>query len=274
MTIKLNKASLKVKDDSGGFYPVMVLKDDSALVEEIGKRMKRYIVRLVKTGDNYVVQDYYTQAALSFDELKAAISDTSNYVVCVYGNSKLRPQYVSTSEMMFIGLDRASADAKVLRLLVTPTRTAYEVFSLASASDVSGKYTLPSTGIPEADLAEDVQEKLNSGGGISDVQINSTSIVQDGVANIPIAGAKLGAVKYNAGYGIRVDNTGVMHIEPATNVQITNRDKIGQKPISSNTFDFAVKAALCDGLGAAWTADEQVAAQARMGIYPMDEGGY
>lgn len=40
----------------------------------------------------------------------------------------------------------------------------------------------------------------------------------------------------------------------------------GFRPIVSNNLDYAVKAAMCDGKGAAWTAAEQKAARERMGI--------
>lgn len=39
------------------------------------------------------------------------------------------------------------------------------VVSLATSTELAGKYTLPEGGIPEQDLSEEVQEKLNSGGG-------------------------------------------------------------------------------------------------------------
>lgn len=99
-------------------------------------KMARYILRLEKVGNAFVVKDYVTNSALTFDQIKTAVSNTANYVVCLYGNSKLRPQYVSTGEMMFIGLDRASAEAKVLRMLVTPTSVSYETYSLASKTDI------------------------------------------------------------------------------------------------------------------------------------------
>lgn len=124
-------SSIPLPVEGGG-----VSYDDEELRELVSEKMKRVVVRLVNENGAFSVKDYQTGTALTFDALKALISDVSNYVVCVYGNSKLRPQYVSTSEMMFIGLDRASEEAKVLRLLVTPTRVSYETFSLASKSEI------------------------------------------------------------------------------------------------------------------------------------------
>lgn len=106
------------------------------LRELINERMIREVLRLVKVGNDFQVQDYKTGTSLSFNAVKDRISQLSNYVVMVYGNSKLRPQYVSTNELMFIGLDRASSEAKVLRLLMTADRISYETFPLASKSDI------------------------------------------------------------------------------------------------------------------------------------------
>lgn len=102
---------------------------------ELDSKMIRYIIKLVKNGDTYSIQTY-DGTPLDFATLSTQIKNTSNYVVMVYGNSKLRPQYVSTSEMMFIGLDR-SQDTKVLRVIFTPTRCSYETFELVENSDLT-----------------------------------------------------------------------------------------------------------------------------------------
>lgn len=122
--------------------------------------MTRKILRLVAVGTGWEIRDYYTAQTLTFDAVKGYISDVSNYVVCVYGNSKLRPQYVSTNELMMIGLDRASSEAKILRILMTPTSTAYQTFALAGKEDLTS--------------------------GVRDVIIGGNSVVTGGVAVIPV----------------------------------------------------------------------------------------
>ena len=71
-------------------------------------------------------------------------------------------------------------------------------------------------------------------GGISDVQVNGTSVVSNGVAEIPISqGNTLGVVKIgptNGYYGIRVDTQGVLFIEKATSADI-KRELEGYKPL-------------------------------------------
>ncbi len=71
---------------------------------------------------------------------------------------------------------------------------------------------------------------------VKDVQVGGTSVLADGVANVPIA-------------------------------SVTNIDSRASKSvITPGNIDYAVKAAMCDGKGAAWTEDEQKAARERMGV--------
>ena len=104
-----------------------------------------------------------------------------------------------------------------------------------------------------------------------DVQIKGYSIVQDGAATIPIAGYnRLGVVQLDpAGFaGASVD--GILALVPPTDAQISTHTHT-QRPITPSCMDYAVKAALCDGKGAEWTAVEQKAARERMGIVGFAE---
>lgn len=109
------------------------------------------------------------------------------------------------------------------------------------------------------------------GGSNLDVRINGESIVHDGVADIPVANRDnaLGVIKtipYEFwGTGVGTDVTGQLRLYPASEKNIDARQKINVSPISVKNLDYAVKAAMCDGKGAAWTAEEQAAARARIG---------
>ena len=99
-----------------------------------------------------------------------------------------------------------------------------------------------------------------------DVRLNGKSLVEDSVATIPIAGYnRLGVVRLDpAGFaGASVD--GILALVPPTNAQISTHAHT-QRPITPSCMDYAVKAAMCDGKGAAWTDVEQKAARERMGI--------
>lgn len=108
----------------------------------------------------------------------------------------------------------------------------------------------------------------------TDVRIAGKTITKDGVADIPIAdGTTIGVImtdNSSGGYStglISVNNR--LYLKNAALIEITERSF--RIPILANNMDYAVKAAMCDGKGAAWTAAEQAAAKKRMGI--SDSGG-
>ena len=145
-------------------------------------------------------------------------------------------------------------------------------------SEIATKITAPEN--PEVGKAFKIKSVNDDGTFIGewadctnlDVRINGESIVRDGVAEIPIANRDnvFGVVKtipYEFwGTGVGADRDGNLRLYPASNGNIDARQKINVSPISVNNLDYAVKAAMCDGKGAAWTAEEQTAARERMGI--------
>ena len=97
-----------------------------------------------------------------------------------------------------------------------------------------------------------------------------------GVVDVPNAKPGVrGVVGINAAYGIGYNNSipALVIIAPS-HTEIDRRNKAWNRNYLSLTLDdidYAVKAAMCDGKGAAWTAAEQAAAKKRMGI--SDSGG-
>lgn len=100
----------------------------------------------------------------------------------------------------------------------------------------------------------------------TDVRIAGKSITADGVADIPLASTtQEGVTKYDPYGGISANERGC-GITPASNTQINARNASHFAITADSHLDYAVKAAMCDGKGAAWTAAEQAAAKKRMGI--------
>lgn len=82
-------------------------------------------------------------------------------------------------------------------------------------SAIQAKYTKPSSGIPASDLASGVIPSVP----VTDVQVNGTSILSNGVANVPVASSSdLGVVK--VGSGLTVTSSQVLRTVPATSAQI------------------------------------------------------
>lgn len=112
------------------------------------------------------------------------------------------------------------------------------------------------------------------GGSNLDVRIDGKSIVQDGVAEIPISSHDTLGLVYtdNSAGGY---TTGLMNQQGRLQVNTASIDDVNKrrlrKEIDCSNFDYAVKAAMCDGKGAAWTAEEQAAARERMGIISEDD---
>ena len=114
--------------------------------------------------------------------------------------------------------------------------------------------------------AENIQSALGYA-PVKYVQVAGTSVMTDGVANVPIAsetGAGVVSILKPVYSGIWNDN-GSLKISYATDAEISTRFGF-RKAIVCTNLDTAVKAAMCDGKGAAWTADEQKAARERMGL--------
>ena len=108
---------------------------------------------------------------------------------------------------------------------------------------------------------------LGQGGGessVQDVKIDGTSIVQDGVANIPIW-TTYGGIMYSHGNGFA--------IVPANVSEITNRSP-ARKPVTMEVMDTAVKEAIVNPkaklngawVSTEWTNEEKAKARKTLGI--------
>lgn len=116
--------------------------------------------------------------------------------------------------------------------------------------------------------AENIQSALGYA-PVKDVQVAGTSVLADGVANVPVAqtwvtGPKhLGVSAPSISHGLYISDN-LIKIYPAEADNIERR--VSDRPITPTNLDKAVKAAMCDGKGAAWTAAEQKAARDRIGV--------
>lgn len=110
--------------------------------------------------------------------------------------------------------------------------------------------------------AENIQSALGYK-PVKDVQVAGNSVLVDGVANVPMADKLTNGVMRPDFFGVGVSNKGILYVQNASDYNITNR--ASSSPLTARNLDKTVRAAMCDGKGAAWTADEQKAARERMG---------
>ena len=154
-------------------------------------------------------------------------------------------------------------------------------YTPADSADVSAKLDKPATP-PEVGkilkvtaVNEDgsfVCEWANApsgGGAVDDVQVNGTSVVDGRVASIPLVNNKgaVGVVKLDT-YSPFIFNAGAFRLANADENELTN-PRYGfstNRVITASNYRLAVKLAMCDGKGEAWSVEEQAAARERIGL--------
>ena len=129
----------------------------------------------------------------------------------------------------------------------------------------NGEFVGPA-GKPGSDAsvtAENIQAALGYT-PVKGVQVAGSSVLVDGVAVIPSATEVVaGVIRPYSWEGTKIDSSGRIGLFKSTQTHIDNR--ISSTAIVPTNLDYAVKAAMCDGKGAAWTDAEQQAARERMG---------
>lgn len=106
------------------------------------------------------------------------------------------------------------------------------------------------------------------GGAVDDVQINGNSIVDGGVANIPLGRKVPGVAKFTSKYGFQIWADGsLVPLDWHTYVD-SRQDAF----MTYSNLDYVIKSAMCDGKGGAWTDVERIAALLRMGCTVDDNG--
>ena len=113
-----------------------------------------------------------------------------------------------------------------------------------SASNIPGPQGAPGVGLPSGGTTGQVLKKKTDtdydtewgdvSGGVSDVQVNGTSVVTSGVANVPKATSSvLGVTKAMTAYGIGVLSTGDIYVLQASDAQI-KAGSDAYRPIAPN----------------------------------------
>lgn len=137
-------------------------------------------------------------------------------------------------------------------------KTAEELANLNGA--INQKYTKPQSGIPATDLASGVIPSVP----VQDVQVNGTSILSQGVANVPMAASGvLGVVKSVSDGGILIDANGNVKTNPPGDTVIKTGTE-SRRPI----VPYSQHVSTFYGLAKAAGADMASVSGATVGVYP------
>lgn len=117
--------------------------------------------------------------------------------------------------------------------------------------------------------AENIQSALGYA-PVKDVQVAGTSVMTDGVANVPMANKGILGVLSIDNYSIGITISGNLFLYDSRLGDIDNRST--NITVSPYNLDYAVKVTMCDGKGAAWTDVERLAALLRLGCTVGDDG--
>ena len=101
------------------------------------------------------------------------------------------------------------------------------------------------------------------GGAVDDVQVNGTSVVEDGVAKIPLAGSSLGVVKKNITFGIDINGNGDPILIAPTDAEV----KSGTGSVRRAIQTFNQHSSTFYGLAKAAGDSTQSASNNNVGVY-------
>lgn len=229
-----------------------------------GDATKEYVNEAIKALKGEVSADLDT-----LEELSKALGNDPDFFLTVKNEiDGLKTELVTNKD----------AATENTRFAIGTAEQTIEVPSMEEfnklADDMTGKLTEPAAGLAVGKyfrvaaldanghaVLEAVDAKTV---GVQDVQVAGTSVMTDGVANVPIATKTVNGVVRPDFYGVGVSATGILYVQNTSNINITNR--VSSAPLTAYNLDYAVKAAMCDGKGAAWTSAEQKAARERMGV--------
>lgn len=118
-------------------------------------------------------------------------------------------------------------------------------------------------------IKNNVISSTGGSGTVTDVQVNGTSVLTDGVANIPLAkSGSVGVIKPTVSSGFNVNSSGEL---TAYNENSYIDNRYGGRPLALNKLDYAVKAALTDTKAITYTDEEMASARTRLGSASNDD---
>lgn len=231
------KAHITVESPSGTKYPAVTSMDGTKLIWDVTKEDNTvegtgYAQLTVKGPNGEVLKSAVTATrighsirgeGLAPDPVQNWVDDAANKLSSVAQAGEEAEKAASSANAAAEAANTAAENAQTV---------ADTVQDKLDNGDFVGPAGKPGT--DASVTADNIQAALGYT-PVKDVQVGGTSVLADGVGNVPIA-------------------------------SVTNIDSRASKSvITPGNIDYGVKAAMCDGKGAAWTENEQKAARERMG---------
>ena len=204
------------------------------------------VITDVQINGASIVTDGMAEIPVASTSTLGAVTCAQDYGITVLSNGRLQTTSPSDAQ-----LKSGSSNYRV----ITPTNQHKSVFyGLAKASgdttqsesdNAVGTYTDEAKSAIQSMLGIPSEDEV-----VTDVQVNGTSIVTDGVAEIPVASnSNYGVVKINAGYGITFNSSNALTISRAGDTS-TKEGTEGYKPITPVCQHRAVFYGLAKAAGA------------------------
>lgn len=134
-------------------------------------------------------------------------------------------------------------------------KTDRERADISLQKDISGKLSEPAEGLAVGKYFRVSQIDENGHAVLEAVDLPIASETQFGVVRAQPVGTER---------GVYISPEGFLSTQFASASQINKRTNFNNS-ITPYNIDYAVKAAMCDGVGSAWTSEEQAAARERIG---------
>ena len=191
---------------------------------------------VVKLGSGLRVQDN-TKIAVSFASTSLckegtntgqSITPSVQHVSTFYGLAKAAGDSTQSSSSNIVGTYTDSAKAAIQTMLgvdslIAPTESSTMASQAYAINDLflnDGKLYKATAAISQGavlDSASNCQVTSIASEMVRDVQINGSSILSNGVANVPIANSSsFGVVKIDSNSGVGINNSGALKITPAS----------------------------------------------------------
>lgn len=272
------KAHITVESPSKTKYPAVTSMDGTKLIWDVTKADNTvegtgYAQLTVKGPNNEVLKSAVAMTrighsirgeGLAPDPVQNWVDDAANKLNSVAQAGEEATKAASSANAAAEAANTAAKNAQTIADTVQEKLDNGEFVGPAGKDGEQGPQGKP--GSDAAVTADNIQSALGYT-PVKDVQVGGTSVLDGGVAKVPIAQSDVpGVVKTlpPQDSGIWNDN-GSLKISYATDAEISSR-RGNRKTIVCTNLDYAAKAAMCDGKGAAWTDAEQKAARDRMGI--------